>query len=36
MAGYLVSDERKVTTHRFIEMKQKDGIDNDSFGKNNS
>lgn len=23
MAGYLVSDERKVTTHRFIEMKQK-------------
>ena len=23
MAGYLVSDSRKVTTHRFIEMKQK-------------
>ena len=23
MAGYLVSDNRKVTTHRFIEMKQK-------------
>lgn len=23
MAGYLVSDTRKVTTHRFIEMKQK-------------
>lgn len=23
MAGYLVKDERKVTTHRFIEMKQK-------------
>ena len=23
MAGYLVSDARKVTTHRFIEMKQK-------------
>ncbi len=23
MAGYLVSDERKVTTHRFIEMKKK-------------
>ena len=23
MAGYLVNDERKVTTHRFIEMKQK-------------
>lgn len=23
MAGYLVSDKRKVTTHRFIEMKQK-------------
>ena len=23
MAGYLVSDERKVTTRRFIEMKQK-------------
>ena len=22
MAGYLVSDTRKVTTHRFIEMKQ--------------
>jgi len=24
MPGYLVSDERKVTTHRFIEMKQKE------------
>ena len=23
MGGYLVSDSRKVTTHRFIEMKQK-------------
>ena len=23
MAGYLVSDTRKVTTHRFMEMKQK-------------
>ena len=23
MAGYLVSDSRKVTTHRFIEMKQR-------------
>ena len=23
MAGYLVNDERKVTTRRFIEMKQK-------------
>ena len=23
MAGYLVSDTRKVTTHRFVEMKQK-------------
>ena len=23
MAGYLISDTRKVTTHRFIEMKQK-------------
>ena len=23
MAGYLVSDNRKVTTHRFMEMKQK-------------
>jgi 3-methyl-2-oxobutanoate hydroxymethyltransferase len=23
MAGYLVSDDRKVTTHRFVEMKQK-------------
>ena len=23
MAGYLVSDNRKVTTHRFIEMKQR-------------
>ena len=23
MAGYLVSDNRKVTTHRLIEMKQK-------------
>ena len=23
MAGYLVNDTRKVTTHRFIEMKQK-------------
>ncbi|MDD7530287.1 MAG: 3-methyl-2-oxobutanoate hydroxymethyltransferase, partial [Prevotellaceae bacterium] len=23
MAGYLVSDSRKVTTHRFMEMKQK-------------
>lgn len=23
MSGYLVSDTRKVTTHRFIEMKQK-------------
>lgn len=23
MAGYLVSDARKVTTHRFIEMKQR-------------
>ena len=23
MAGYLASDMRKVTTHRFIELKQK-------------
>ena len=23
MSGYLISDERKVTTHRFVEMKQK-------------